>query len=74
MACTSFTPFSTLPTKSIQPAFILAVSARVRGPKAEKCSLIGSLVLNSGSSGLRKRIFFFWPSISNSTVSRRSSP
>ena len=74
MACTSLTPFSTLPTKSIQPALNFAVSARVRGPKAEKCSAIGSWVLNSGSSGLRKRIFLVCPSISKSTVSRRSRP
>jgi hypothetical protein len=63
-----------LPTKSIQPALNFAVSARVRGPKAEKCSAIGSVVLNTGSSGLRKRTFFVCPSISKSTVSRRSRP
>ena len=64
----------TVLTKSIQPALSLAVSAWVRGPKAERWSAIGSLVLNRGSSGLRKRILRFCPSISNSTVSRRSRP
>ena len=69
IACSAVTAELTSPTKLSQPAPKAAVRARLRGPYAEICSAMGSRVLISPSSALRKRIFRVCPSKSTSTVS-----